>query len=141
MALNKIHITHLRNFIDELIITKGVLKIENPEKVIEKVRVDYLIKLAFRFYSKLYSSEKYANHIKICENNIELDDGKRCQPIIQNILSLMSSEDADQDIQCLNCGIAIPIKELEKSGDSLPVCSTCEDEIGLELDIWERVFD
>ena len=53
MALKNIHITYLKRFLDELILTKGILKIENPERIVEKIKMDYLIKLAFRFYSRM----------------------------------------------------------------------------------------
>lgn len=140
MALEKIHITYLKDFIDQLIINKGIIQVNNPERVIEKVKIDFLIKLAFRFYSKLYSSEKYASYLKKTEENYGNSGNKEYQHILQDMLNIMNEAEAEHILQCLNCGTSITIDELEKLGDSLPVCTNCQDEIGLELDIWEKIF-
>ena len=140
MALEKIHIIYLKDFIDQLIINKGVIFVDNPEKIIEKIKIDFLVKLAFRFYSKLYSSEKYASYLKESEKDIDLGNNKEYQPILQKVISLINSCEQENIIQCLNCGTDITLKELEKSGDNLPVCSECQLQIGMEMDIWEKVF-
>jgi len=138
MALEKIHITYLKDFIDQLIINKGIIQVANPERVIEKVKIDFLVKLAFRFYSKLYSSEKYASYLKKTEYSYK---EKEYQHILQDMINIMNDAEAEQHLQCLNCGSSITIDELKKQGDCLPVCINCQDEIGLEMDIWEKVFD
>lgn len=59
MPLQPTHLLLLKEYIDELIVNSGIIKVNNPERVVEKVKVDFLVKLAFRFYSKLYNSEKF----------------------------------------------------------------------------------
>ncbi|MDD4156611.1 MAG: hypothetical protein PHY08_08580 [Candidatus Cloacimonetes bacterium] len=141
MALEKIHITYLKEFIDQLIINKGIIQVAHPERVIEKIKIDFLVKLAFRFYSKLYSSEKYASYLKITEDYIKNSDEKEYQHILQDMLNIMNEAETEHTLQCLNCGAAINIEEIKKLGDCLPLCSDCQNEIGLEMDIWEKVFD
>jgi hypothetical protein len=140
MALENIHIVYLKEFIDQLIINKGIIHVKNPEMVIEKIKIDFLVKLAFRFYSKLYSSEKYASYLKESEEDSFLSATKNYQPILQNMLKMFSCTKQDKIVQCLNCGDNISLVELEKSGDNLPICTKCQSEIGLEMDIWEKVF-
>ena len=141
MALENIHIKYLKEFIDELIINKGILRVKNPELVIEKIKIDFLIKLAFRFYSKLYSSEKYASYLQQSEKENFMEAGKDFQPILQNMLKLLKFNKQDEVVNCLNCGDNIALRDLERSGDNLPICEKCQSEIGLEMDIWERVFE
>jgi|GEM_PF-1921102 len=140
MALENIHIKFLKNYIDQLIINKGVIHVKNPELVIEKIKVDFLIKLAFRFYSKLYSSEKYASYLKESEKENFIDSDKEYQPILQCMFSLINSKKQEKDVQCLNCGVEISLETLSNYGDNLPICTDCQMEIGLEMDIWEKVF-
>jgi hypothetical protein len=139
MALESIHIKILKGFIDELILNSGVIKIDNPERVVEKVKIDYLVKLAFRFYSKLYSSEKYASHLKDTIEHLN-DDYYNKQPIFQSFLHQLQTENEETPIQCLNCNALISIKDLKNQGDSMPLCKDCQDTIGLEMEIWEKVF-
>ena len=140
MPLENIHIKYLKDYIDQLIINKGIIRVKNPELVIEKIKIDFLVKLAFRFYSKLYGSEKYASYLKASEKDNFIESDKDYQPILQNMLSVFSSDKRSEIVQCLNCGVDVSLKELEKSGDNLPICSNCQLDIGLEMDIWEKVF-
>jgi len=140
MALENIHITYLKEFIDQLIINKGVIKVRNPELVIEKVKIDFLVKLAFRFYSKLYNSEKYSSYLLESEKNQFEDCDIAHQPIIQSVFNTFNSNHQNEDVQCLNCGKEIRFADLVKSGDNLPICKDCHDEIGMEIDIWEKIF-
>ena len=140
MALENIHIKYLKEFIDQLIINKGIIHVKNPELVIEKIKIDFLVKLAFRFYSKLYSSEKYASYLKESEKDSFIDSDKAYQPILQGMFSLINSNKQENEVQCLNCSAEIPLSVLARSGDNLPICSDCQLEIGVEMDIWEKVF-
>ena len=140
MALENIHIRYLKDYIDQLIINKGVIYVKNPEIIIEKIKIDFLVKLAFRFYSKLYSSEKYASYLKDGENENMIDSDKDYQPILQTIFSSINANKQENSVQCLNCKVEIPINELVMTGDNLPICKDCQKEIGLEMDIWEKVF-
>ena len=140
MALENIHIRYLKEYIDQLIINKGIIYVKNPEIIIEKIKIDFLVKLAFRFYSKLYSSEKYASYLKESEQDNFIDSDKEYQPILQCMFSLITERKQEKDVQCLNCGCDIPLNSLEKSGDNLPLCPDCQSEIGIEMDIWEKVF-
>ena len=141
MALENIHIKYLKEFIDQLIINKGILKVKNPELVIEKIKIDFLVKLAFRFYSKLYNSEKYASYLIASEKENFIDSSdKDFQPILQNMLKLLKIGKHEENVNCLNCGEDISLIELERSGDNLPICDKCQSEIGFEMDIWEKVF-
>ncbi|MCL2063647.1 MAG: hypothetical protein FWG98_04680 [Candidatus Cloacimonetes bacterium] len=140
MALENIHIKYLKDYIDQLIINQGILQVKNPELVIEKIKVDFLVKLAFRFYSKLYSSEKYASYLRESEKENFINSDKEYQPILQCMFSLINTRKQEKEVQCLNCATEIPLKELSISGDNLPICSDCQLEIGLEMDIWEKVF-
>jgi len=141
MALENIHIKYLKEFIDQLILNKGIIRVKNPELVIEKIKVDFLLKLAFRFYSKLYSSEKYASYLKEKEEDNFIESDKDYQPIITNMINLFKSENKRGDVvQCLNCSTDISVRDLERAGDNLPICESCQKEIGIEMDIWEKVF-
>lgn len=137
MALENIHLTILKEFIDELIINAGILKIENPEKVVEKVKIDYLVKLAFRFYSKLYSSEKYTNYLHETIDHLEQTNERFA--VFQNLMNTIQKKSSDS-IQCLNCNSEISAQHLKMIGDALPLCDNCQDTIGLELEIWEKIF-
>lgn len=139
MALESIHIKILKGFIDDLILNSGIIKITNPERVVEKVKIDYLVKLAFRFYSKLYSSEKYTSYLKETIDHLH-DENADHQPIFQSFLSHLTQDDEDTPIQCLNCGTLISVKQLKTQGDCMPLCPDCQDTIGLEMEIWEKVF-
>ena len=141
MSLKNIHITYLKRFLDELILTKGILKIENPERIVEKIKMDYLIKLAFRFYSRMYGSEKYASHIENSEKEFNINPDSQYQPVFKDIIANIKTTDQDSDLQCLNCGATISDKELEAIGTDMPICANCYKSIGLEFDIWQRVFD
>ena len=141
MALNNIHIIYLKQFIDQLIINKGIIKIDNPERIVDKIKMDYLVKLAFRFYSKLYNSEKYASYLKIGEYDSPAAADADYQPVFQNILTQLNSTKSDTVVQCLNCGVEIHTKDLQNLGTDLPVCSKCYKDIGIEFDIWQKVFD
>ncbi|MCD4829193.1 MAG: hypothetical protein K8R90_07200, partial [Candidatus Cloacimonetes bacterium] len=55
--MKEIHFNLLREYLDEIIVNNGIIYIPNPEKIIEKVKVDYIVKLAFQFYRKLYSGD------------------------------------------------------------------------------------
>ena len=140
MALENIHIKYLKDYIDQLIINQGILYVKNPELVIEKIKIDFLVKLAFRFYSKLYSSEKYASYLRESEKENFIDSDKEYQPILQSMFCLINTSKRENEVQCLNCSTEIPLRELSISGDNLPICPDCQLEIGLEMDIWEKVF-
>ena len=140
MALKKIHIAYLKRFLGELIINKGVIRIDNPEQIVEKVKMDYLLKLAFRLYSRLYNCEKYANYIKDSEIDYAIDDDKEYQPVLQNLLSRINT-DPTTTISCLNCGVDITPDELRNIGTDLPLCPACYNNIGLEFDIWQKVLE
>ena len=138
MALEKIHINYLKEYIDQLILNKGIIQVRNPELVVDKIKVDLLVKLAFRFYAKLYSSEKYASYIVKGEKEYFDDCDKEHQPIFQSMLNVMYLRKQEAVIQCLNCSTDIALSSL--SGDNLPICSKCQDELGMELEIWETIF-
>ncbi len=137
MALENIHLTILKEYIDELIINAGILKIENPEKVIEKVKIDFLVKLAFRFYSKLYSSEKYSSFLHDTIDHLDNPNDKKA--IFQDLMNTIHKNSSD-NIQCLNCNILISQDQMKFIGDSLPLCTDCQNTIGLEMEIWEKIF-
>jgi hypothetical protein len=140
MALKKIHLAYLRRFLDELILNQGIVRIENPEQIVEKVKMDYLLKLAIRFYSKLYNSEKYASYIKESEIDYAIDPQKEYQPVLSNILFRLNPE-LDATVSCLNCGIDITPNELKSIGTDLPLCPTCFKNIGIEFEIWQKVLE
>ena len=141
MALKNIHITYLRRFLDELIINKGILKIDNPERVVEKIKMDYSVKLAFRFYSRMHSSEKYASYLENSEKDYNLHPETQYQAILKDIIVNIKNTEKDQPLQCLNCEADISKAEIESIGADLPICSNCYNSIGVEFDIWQRVFD
>ncbi|MCL1826845.1 MAG: hypothetical protein FWG20_02285 [Candidatus Cloacimonetes bacterium] len=138
MALERIHINYLKEYINQLILNQGVINIKNPELVVDKIKVDFLVKLAFRFYSKLYSSEKYASYLKETENPQFEDCEKEYQPILQSMLNVMYLRKQEAVVQCLNCGADIAIKSM--SGDRMPICDNCQEDIGMEMDVWEKIF-
>jgi len=140
VSLKNIHITYLRKFLDELILSKGILKIENPERVVEKIKMDYLIKLAFRFYSRMYGSEKYASYLKKSEKDLNLHSETQYQPIFKDIITNIKTTNEGNFLQCLNCGKDISQNDINEIGTDLPLCTTCYDNIGIEFDIWQRVF-
>jgi len=138
MALERIHINYLKEFIDQLILNKGIITIKNPELVVDKIKIDFLVKLAFRFYSKLYSSEKYASYLEKSQKEFFEDCEKEYQPIFQSMLNIMYIRKQEAIIQCLNCGADMALSSM--SGDNLPICAICQDDIGFEMEIWEKVF-
>ena len=138
MALERIHINYLKEYIDQLILNKGIITIKNPELVVDKIKVDFLVKLAFRFYSKLYSSEKYATYLVESEKEYFDDCEKQHQPIFQSMLNVMYLRKQEAVIQCLNCGNDVALKSL--TGDNLPICGNCQLDIGFEMEIWEKIF-
>jgi hypothetical protein len=143
MGLKSIHITYLKKYIDQLIISKGVLQVENPEIIVDKVKIDYLSKLAFRFYSVLYSSEKYSDFIKASEKTVSEDNSGEHAPMFHVLHEIISniSESENKNIQCLNCGVDIPIAVFLKNKDGLPICDECLKSIGREFSVWENIFD
>ncbi len=139
MPLENIHLTLLKELIDELIVNSGIIKVSNPERVVEKVKFDFLVKLAFRFYSKLYNSEKYASYLYETINKIKNKD-EYDHAVFQSLMNEIQNDTGVSSVQCLNCNATIPTEELIKSGENMPLCQTCKDHIGLEIDIWEKVF-
>ena len=141
MALETIHFRYLKDYIDQLIINKGVIYVKSPELVIEKMKIDFLVKLAFRFYSILYSSDKYASYIKAGEKEEMIDSEKDYQPILKEIFHQINLSDSDHKVSCLNCKCEIPLADIVVKGDNLPVCNECLHEISLEMDLWEKVYN
>jgi len=139
MPLEKIHLTLLKEYIDELIVNSGIIKVNNPERVIEKVKIDFLVKLAFRFYSKLYNSEKYSTLLYETINKMK-NEKEYDHAVFQNLMLEIQNGNHDQTVQCLNCNDLIDSKYLIQSGDNMPLCEACKEYIGQEIDIWEKVF-
>ncbi|HPY96242.1 MAG TPA: hypothetical protein PL063_03420 [Candidatus Cloacimonadota bacterium] len=139
MALINTHLTMLKEYIDELIVNSGMIKVQNPERVVEKVKVDFLVKLAFRFYSKLYNSEKFAGYLHDIFDKLDKDNNSKYD-VFQAILDEMKDNDDFANLQCLNCNAPISKEELIKSGENMPLCEKCKDHIGQEIDIWEKIF-
>jgi len=140
MPLRNVHLSILKAFIDELIAKNGVLDIPNPDKIVEKVKIDYLAKLACRFYSKINNSEKYASYLKKYEHSHNIEEDREFQPVLKYILNDIFFKHKEQTIQCLNCGRDITFAELKRAGTDIPLCDECYHNIGTELDIWQRVF-
>ena len=139
MALTNTHLTMLKEYIDELIVNSGMIKVQNPERVVEKVKVDFLVKLAFRFYSKLYNSEKFAGYLHDIFDKLDKGNNSKYD-VFQAILDEMKDNDDFTNLQCLNCNASISKEELIKSGENMPLCEKCKDHIVQEIDIWEKIF-
>jgi len=140
MPLNNIHITLLKRLLEELIISNGVLQIENPDRIVEKVKMDYLAKLACRFYSKMNQSEKYASYLKKYEHNYSIEEDKEFQPVLKYILNDIFFLEKEQTVHCLNCDKNISFSEMKRAGTDIPICDECYKSIGTEFDIWQKVF-
>jgi len=140
MSLKNVHLSILKGFVDELIATNGVIEMENPDKIVEKVKMDYLAKLACRFYSKMNKSEKYASYLKKYQHSYDIEGDKEYQPVLKYILNDIFFKHKEQSVQCLNCGKDITYAELKRAGTDIPLCDACYKNIGAELDIWEKVF-
>ncbi|MCB5249825.1 MAG: hypothetical protein RBS16_07860 [Candidatus Cloacimonadales bacterium] len=139
MPLQPTHLLLLKEYIDELIVNSGIIKVNNPERVVEKVKVDFLVKLAFRFYSKLYNSEKFFPFIDEIVKRLSKGE-ENYHDIMHDLLDKINNSDEVESVQCLNCNTPISKKELIKSGENMPLCDACKDHIGLEIDIWEKIF-
>ncbi len=148
--MKNIHYKLLKKYLDELIINQGIIKVDNPEKVVDKIKVDFLIKLAFRFYSKLYSNEVrriYKNRWEVfrCENCLT---PCKVQKYFYNEkfpenedLTCPLGKDLTAEIQCINCGVIFLSKKPENNEYYMPICNTCHNAIGEELEIWQRLFE
>lgn len=151
--MEHIHYQILKNFFDELIVNQGVLKVENPEKVVEKIKLDYLIKLAFRFYAKLYSNEvirvyknkwdwfKCANCPDKCPVYADIMDNSREKNDSSSLCPKHNNDSAS--MKCINCGAVFTSKKPEKKENIInyiPLCENCDEEIGQEIEIWENLF-
>jgi hypothetical protein len=148
--VKEIHFRLLKKYLDEMIVNHGIIKVENPEKIVEKVKIDFLVKLAFRFYRKLYTGEvrnvymnkwewfRCSNCNDHCEKfkckfdpdgNEEIDDGTCCK-----------GKNKEATIQCVNCGDFFTSRKPENDEYYMPLCDNCYDSIGEEIDIWQRLF-
>jgi len=148
--VKEIHIRLLKEYLDEIIVNNGVLYVANPEQVIEKVRVDYLVKLAFQFYRKLYAGEVRSPYMNRWE-------WFRCHACTQQCPEYLSGlhdparphpfparcplgHDDEAELVCLHCGARYPGARPADDGYTMPVCPACQEEIGQELEIWQRLF-
>ncbi len=134
-----------------MIVNQGILSVDNPDIIVEKVKVDFLIKLAFRFYSKLYSGEVP----NFYQNQWEWFRCTACETPCDEFKKFTDSSDDDRelpsicplgkdlvtDINCCNCGKIFPSRKPEDKNLYMPLCDECVNVIGEEMEIWGRLFD
>ncbi len=137
--MQNLHFNILKNYLDSIIINNGVLTVENPEKIVEKVKLDFLIKLAFRFYKKLYDGEidsKFSHESEKSDNNIvEFYKSEK------GLEGHFPQKNNQAELVCLNCNKHFYTSEIPKNNNFLPLCSECEKTIGQEIEIWQKLFD
>ncbi len=134
-----LHFNILKDYLDAIIINNGILKVENPEKIVEKVKLDFLIKLAFRFYKKLYDGEidsQFSQESKDNDNNIV-----KFYKSEKGLEGHFPKKNNKAEIVCLNCNKHFYTSEIPKNNNFLPICEECEKTIGQEIEIWQRLFD
>ena len=136
--MKAIHFQLLKEYLDEIIIHQGMITVSNPEKIIDKVRIDFLIKLAFHFYHKFHTKKDL---VATKERHISLDKSGNWQSIVRLEKNATSSTDTQREMECINCGAEMPVPD---SCIDNPICLICEDclrEIGSEMEIWVKLFD
>jgi hypothetical protein len=134
-----LHFNILKNYLDSIIINNGILEVENPEKIVEKVKLDFLIKLAFRFYKKLYDGEVDSNFFEESKNiNNDVVEFYKSE---KGLEGHFPRKDNKAELVCLNCNKHFHTTEIPKNNNFLPLCSECEKTIGQEIEIWQKLFD
>ncbi len=141
----------MKRYIDELIVKQGILHVENPDVIVEKVKIDFLVKLAFRFYGKLYRGD--VPHIYL--NQWEWFRCTACETPCEAFKHFTGSNDENREIprhcplgrnseatiHCCNCGNEFVSLKPENKQLYMPLCDECVDVIGEEMEIWGRLFD
>ncbi|MDD3050720.1 MAG: hypothetical protein PHR06_06185 [Candidatus Cloacimonetes bacterium] len=149
--MKDIHIRIIKEFLDEMIVNEGVLKLEFPEKKIHKIKLDYLAKLAFKFYRKLHTNSDFTEYLqnwkflkcKYCPDKCDyfLELEKQADVSAEEINSLLTQcKQPVISLTCLNCDASFHT-ESNYCESQLPLCSECRDLIGKELEVWKKVFD
>jgi len=148
--VKRIHFNLLRTYLDEIIINQGVIRVPNPERVVDKVRVDFLVKLAFRLYRKLYSEDIPSSYM----NRWEWFRCSNCESPCDEFLNYMADPDQVQrfpsvctlgrdtltQLECLNCGKRFSSRKPAEEGLYMSLCDDCQNAIGQEIEIWQRLF-
>ena len=117
MPLQPTHLLLLKEYIDELIVNSGIIKVNNPERVVEKVKVDFLVKLAFRFYSKLYNSEKFFPFIDEIVKRLSKGE-ENYHDIMHDLLDKINNSD---EVESFNASIVTPISKKSLS-NQVKIC-------------------
>jgi hypothetical protein len=140
MGLQNIHITYLKKLIDEMICYNGAVTLENTEKVVDKIKMDYILKLAFRFYKHLLASPQYSTYLKQLDEKTYERSADGYHLALKNIMFILKLEHYDETIPCLNCGKEYHLNEFKSIATDLPICTDCFNSINEELDKWEKVY-
>ena len=99
----------------------------------------FLIKLAFRFYKKLYDGEVDSNFFEESKNiNNDVVEFYKSE---KGLEGHFPRKDNKAELVCLNCNKHFHTTEIPKNNNFLPLCSECEKTIGQEIEIWQKLFD
>lgn len=150
--MKDIHFQILKEYLDELIINNGMIRVDNPERMIDKVKIEFLVKLAFRFYSKLYRTNITRTHRNKWKWFRCINCTDPCDDYKESISSKKSElpepcakdQDTSAEMKCLNCGTLFHSQRPDEEHAEytfLPICPKCKKMIGEEIEIWQRLFD
>ena len=138
-----------------MIINNGIITEYNSNAIVDKIKIDYIIKLSFHFYKKLCTESKYFNYLKNwfylrCENCDQQCDNYR--KILDDKIKLENQKkffektlfvcnNKNISISCLNCGKLFKLPDYSQTQLQLPICNYCSNVIKNEIEVWKKLFD
>ena len=112
----------LKEMVDEIIVSHGILKINDRQAQVDGMNVEQLSKMAFRYYKMIFSGES------------PLDVGETAKP--DTSYNPAARQQANQQ-NCIGCNRELDDEDIEKR---MPVCKSCRQRIKVEYEILKDIF-
>ena len=110
----------IKELVDEIVVNRGVLMIDNQQIQIDGMSMDQLGKLAFKYYKMIFSGK----------SPLDIDAHNE----IQNLNQTVQSQNLKN---CIGCNQTLENNDIEMR---MPVCKGCRDKIRVDYDVLRDIF-
>ena len=139
----------LKGIIDELVVNKGTIKVKDPNRLVDGMRMEALVRLACKYYRMIYSGED----IPYPEGTWEWYRCANCEEKCAEFSRICSQEphggkvpehcprggDYSPEFSCANCGRKF--RETRRvEGFYIPFCPRCRSLIGEDVEILSELI-
>ena len=150
--LTELQKRRVKELVDEMTVGRGIIELSRPDHLVDGVSEEELSKVAFRYYRMLYSGER----VIVPEGSREWYRCTYCPDKCEEYLGLNpdnpasgyslpdhcpKGEDYMPPLECMSCGAVFEVdKESDYPEPFVPLCLTCTEEIGGDVEMMTRLM-